>query len=52
MKPDRIICGDNCEVLSTFPADCIDLVVTSPPYDNLRTYGGDGKAQWAEVHRN
>ena len=37
---DRIICGDNVEVMRTFPDACIDLVVTSPPYDNLRTYGG------------
>lgn len=37
---DQIVCGDNCDVLGTFPRDCIDLVVTSPPYDNLRTYGG------------
>jgi DNA modification methylase len=22
------------------PRDCVDLVVTSPPYDDLRTYGG------------
>lgn len=36
----RIICGDNTEVLSGFPAECVDLVVTSPPYDQLRTYGG------------
>jgi DNA modification methylase len=36
----RIICGDNVEVLSGFPDACIDLVVTSPPYDDLRTYGG------------
>lgn len=36
----RIICGDNTEVLSGFPAECVDLVVTSPPYDDLRTYGG------------
>lgn len=35
---DRIICGDNCEVMRTLPDACIDLVVTSPPYDNLRTY--------------
>lgn len=27
-------------MLGTFPRDCIDLVVTSPPYDDLRTYGG------------
>lgn len=37
---NQIICGDNCDVLGTFPRDCIDLVVTSPPYDDLRTYGG------------
>jgi len=35
-----IYCGDNVEVLRTFDADSIDLTVTSPPYDNLRTYGG------------
>lgn len=37
---DHLYCGDNCEVLGTFPRNCIDLVVTSPPYDDLRTYGG------------
>lgn len=37
---DQIICGDNCEVMQTLPDQSIDLVVTSPPYDNLRTYGG------------
>jgi site-specific DNA-methyltransferase (adenine-specific) len=37
---DSVMCGDNVEVLSGFPSECIDLVVTSPPYDNLRTYGG------------
>lgn len=37
---NQIICGDNCDVLGTFPRECIDLVVTSPPYDDLRTYGG------------
>ena len=37
---NKIVCGDNCDVLGTFPRDCIDLVVTSPPYDDLRTYGG------------
>ena len=37
---DQIICGDNVETMATFPDASIDLVVTSPPYDNLRTYGG------------
>ena len=36
----EIYCGDNCDVLGTMPRECVDLVVTSPPYDNLRTYGG------------
>ena len=36
----RIVCGDNTEVLSGFPSECVDLVVTSPPYDALRVYGG------------
>lgn len=37
---NTIICGDNVATMATFPDACIDLVVTSPPYDNLRTYGG------------
>ena len=37
---DSIICGDNAAVMATFPDACIDLVVTSPPYDDLRKYGG------------
>jgi len=36
----QIIQGDNCEVLRGFPSNVIDLVVTSPPYGNLREYGG------------
>ena len=37
---DTVFCGDNTEILFGFPAGCVDLVVTSPPYDNLRMYGG------------
>ena len=37
---DRVILGDNCETLAAMPAESVDLVVTSPPYDDLRTYGG------------
>ena len=36
----KIICGNNVEVMLQMPSESIDLVVTSPPYDNLRTYGG------------
>ena len=31
---------DCVEGLKQLPNDCIDLTVTSPPYDNLRTYHG------------
>jgi len=37
---DTVMLGDNCDVLGELPRNCIDLVVTSPPYDDLRTYGG------------
>ena len=32
--------GDCLEVMRGFEPDCIDLTVTSPPYDNLRDYKG------------
>lgn len=35
-----IIAGDSAVILKEFRNECIDLVVTSPPYDNLRSYGG------------
>ena len=35
-----LICGNNVEVLRTFPDECVNLTVTSPPYDNLREYNG------------
>ena len=39
LELDKIHCGDNCDLLGQLPRECIDLVVTSPPYDDLRTYG-------------
>ncbi len=40
MKTNQIICGDNVKTLQTFPDECIDLTVTSPPYDGMRDYEG------------
>ena len=40
MGIDKIYQGDCLEVLKTFEDNLIDLTVTSPPYDNLRTYSG------------
>jgi site-specific DNA-methyltransferase (adenine-specific) len=37
---NKIICGDAVDIMRSMPAETIDLVVTSPPYDNLRSYKG------------
>jgi len=37
---NSIICQDNVSFLKTLPDSCIDMVVMSPPYDNLRDYNG------------
>lgn len=37
---NRIIYGNSVEVLKTLDSNTVDLTVTSPPYDNLRTYNG------------
>jgi site-specific DNA-methyltransferase (adenine-specific) len=46
MKFD-LINGDCIEEMSKLPEGSIDLTVTSPPYDNLRTYNGN-ITQWNE----
>jgi DNA modification methylase len=51
---NQVITCDNLEVLRQFPNKCIDLTVTSPPYDNLRTYNGfewDFEALAEELYR-
>jgi len=30
---NKIICGDCLEVMKKMPDECLDLVVTSPPYN-------------------
>ena len=37
---NKVIQGDCLEVMKTLEDNSIDLTVTSPPYDNLRTYNG------------
>ena len=34
------MCGDHLQVLASFPDNSIDLIITSPPYDDLRSYQG------------
>ena len=40
MEINKIIQGNNVEVIKSFPENFIDLTLTSPPYDNQRVYNG------------
>ncbi|MCG3255059.1 MAG: site-specific DNA-methyltransferase, partial [Candidatus Heimdallarchaeota archaeon] len=43
MKTNHIYQGDALEVLRTFPDECVDTIITSPPYWSLRDYGIEGQ---------
>ncbi|MCA1916420.1 site-specific DNA-methyltransferase [Methanospirillum hungatei] len=44
---DQIICGDSEEILSRLPDNCIDLIITSPPYNFGLEYSSSGdSAHW------
>ena len=40
IEKNRIISGDCRTVLADFPTESVDMIITSPPYDNLRNYKG------------
>jgi site-specific DNA-methyltransferase (adenine-specific) len=40
MKVVKLYKGDCVDVMREFEGESIDLVVTSPPYDDLRSYNG------------
>jgi len=40
MELNTVYNGDNIELIKKMPSNYIDLTVTSPPYDGLRTYNG------------
>ena len=48
----ELMMGDCLERMKEIPDGSVDLVVTSPPYDNLRTYNGTlswGEKVWTEI---
>lgn len=50
----KVVCGDNVATLRAMKTATFDLTVTSPPYDNLRTYDGftwDFEALARELYR-
>src|SRR3990167_9021750 len=46
MELNKVYLGDCLEVMKDIPDESIDMVLTSPPYDNLRTY--NGSLDWGE----
>jgi len=52
MELNKVYQGDCLEVMKTLPDSCIDMVLTSPPYDNMRVYIGSlewGQHVWEPV---
>lgn len=43
----KLILGDCIDEMKNIPDKSVDLTVTSPPYDNLRTYNGNNEL-WGE----
>lgn len=41
----KLLNGDSSELMKNIPDNSIDLTVTSPPYDDMRTYNGNVE-QW------
>ena len=46
LELNKIYQGDCLEVMKQIPDKSVDMVLTSPPYDNLRTYNGN--LDWGE----
>lgn len=41
LQLNKVYCMDCVEGMKKLPNNCVDLVVTSPPYDELRDYDGE-----------
>ncbi len=46
MEINQVICGDCNKLMKGIPSESIDMVLTSPPYDNLRDYSLDKFVVW------
>jgi len=47
---NKVICADAHEILHEIPSESIDLVITSPPYDNIRKYKNDFRKEKLDLH--
>lgn len=48
LELNKIYCESNLDTMSRMPDNFVDLTVTSPPYDNLRTYKDGIDKSWGE----
>jgi site-specific DNA-methyltransferase (adenine-specific) len=46
---NKILCGDCVELLASLPEESVDLVVTSPPYDDIRFYADGFVAEFGKT---
>lgn len=49
---NKIICGDSLEILKRLPANCVDMIVTSPPYNFGLAYDDhDDTSFWQDYYQ-
>jgi len=46
-----VVCGNVLDVLRGLPDECVDTIVTSPPYWGLRDYGDSTVVEWSDGWR-
>ncbi len=49
---NTILAGDNLQILQQFEDECVDLIITSPPYFQQRDYGNGKLGIGNEVNEN
>ena len=47
---NRIICGDCVGIMPGMPAESVDLIVTSPPYFDIKAYSDNDEEQIGDIH--
>ena len=43
---NKLIKGDNIEIMKSIDENYVDLIITSPPYDDLRDYEKKNKLEF------
>ena len=46
---NKIICGDCADIMPGMPAESVDLIITSPPYFDVKTYSSE-EDQIGNIH--